>query len=279
MPNKSKSQPRRGTASPHQRGHVLGFFARLRAYFFAGVLVTAPLFITVYLAWLIITFIDQQVAGIVPETVRPYLPFGVPGVGVLIVAAALVFIGWFTAGFLGRMIVTAQDRLLTRTPVVRNVYSALKQIFETVMAHKSSAFREVVLLEYPRRGIWAMGFITGTTEGEVQHLTEDPVVNIFGPTTPNPTSGFLLFVPRADLVVLDMSVEEGIKMVVSGGIVTPPDRRPAIEQEVPAVSTRMRGAGKAIEEWADEVALRDANTRTQPHQGRLAGPSKPGRDP
>lgn len=245
----------------------MGLFGRLRAYFFAGILVTAPLFITIYLAWLFISFIDEQVAGLVPDTFHPYLPFGVPGVGVLLVAAAMIFIGWFAAGFVGRVLVKAQDRLLTRTPVVRNVYSALKQILETVMAHKSSAFREVVLLEYPRRGMWAIGFITGSTQGEVQHLTEDEVVNIFLPTTPNPTSGFLLFVPRNDLVILNMTVEEGIKMVVSGGIVTPPDRRPPGERETPAISTRMRGVGSAIEEWADEVAGRD-RADIRPPRGR-----------
>ncbi|NBC31372.1 MAG: DUF502 domain-containing protein [Alphaproteobacteria bacterium] len=270
--------PRRGP-TPQHRG--LGLFGRLRAYFFAGILVTAPLFITIYLAWLFITFIDDQVAGLVPDTFHPYLPFGVPGVGVLLVFAAMVFIGWFAAGFVGRILVQAQDRLLTRTPVVRNVYSALKQILETVMAHKSSAFREVVLLEYPRRGMWAIGFITGTTQGEVQHLTEDEVVNIFLPTTPNPTSGFLLFVPRNDLVVLDMTVEEGIKMVVSGGIVTPPDRRPPADREVPAVSTRLRGRGQAIEEWADEVAGRDSTNRAsvRPSRGRQAEPAGAGKAP
>lgn len=252
----------------------MGLFGRLRAYFFAGILVTAPLFITIYLAWLFISFIDDQVAGLVPDTFHLYLPFGVPGVGVLLVVAAMIFIGWFAAGFVGRVLVKAQDRLLTRTPVVRNVYSALKQILETVMAHKSSAFREVVLLEYPRRGMWAIGFITGSTQGEVQHLTEDEVVNIFLPTTPNPTSGFLLFVPRNDLVVLDMTVEEGIKMVVSGGIVTPPDRRPPPERETPAISTRLRGVGSGIEEWADEVAGRDRASRAsvRPTRGRQAVP-------
>ena len=102
----------------------------------------------------------------------------------------------------------------------------IKQLFETVLSQKSTAFREVVLVEYPRTGIWALGFITGSTEGEVQEITDSEMVNVFLPTTPNPTSGFLLFVPKRDVVVLGMSVEEGIKMVVSGGIVTPPDRRP-----------------------------------------------------
>jgi uncharacterized membrane protein len=146
-------------------------------------------------------------------------------------------------------------------PLVRSVYGAVKQILETVLAQTSTAFREVVLLEYPRRGIWAIGFITGYTEGEVQNLTEDECVNIFLPTTPNPTSGFLLFVPRKELIKLDMSIEEGIKMVVSGGIVTPPDRRPAQEQAIPQVSSRLKGTGRRIEEFHDEIAARDDRGR------------------
>ena len=111
-------------------------------------------------------------------------------------------------------------------------------ILETVLQQKSQAFRQAVLVEYPRRGIWAVGFITGETEGEVQNLTNEEVINIFLPTTPNPTSGFLLFVPREDLVILSMSVEEAVKMVISGGIVTPPDRRPMNDQKTPVVSSR-----------------------------------------
>tara|TARA_Y100000815_G_scaffold245979_1_gene245214 strand:- start:326 stop:769 length:444 start_codon:yes stop_codon:yes gene_type:complete len=122
-------------------------------------------------------------------------------------------------------------------PVVRSVYSAIKQIFETILAQQSNAFREAVLIEYPRRGIWAIGFITGTTKGEVQNLTLEETVNIFLPTTPNPTSGFLLFVPREEVVPLDMSVEEAVKMVISGGIVTPPDRRSTEKQQQPIVSS------------------------------------------
>ena len=110
-------------------------------------------------------------------------------------------------------------------PIVRTVYSALKQIFETVLRSSSRSFREVALIEYPRRGIWAIGFITTKTTGEVRSEIKEEVVNVFLPTTPNPTSGFLLFVPRKDLIVLDMSVEEAIKMIVSAGIVTPPSRK------------------------------------------------------
>lgn len=204
-----------------------GFTARLRAYFLAGVLITAPMSITFYLAWLFISFVDSRVRPLIPPVYNPesYLPFGIPGIGVIIAIITLTLIGATTAGYVGRLFLRMSEQVLARMPVIRSIYGATKQIFETVLANQSQAFREVVLVEYPRRGIWAIGFITGTTEGEVQELTEDEVINVFLPTTPNPTSGFLLFVPRRDLVYLSMTIEEGIKMVVSGGIVTPPDMR------------------------------------------------------
>ena len=212
----------------------IGMVRHLRGYFFAGVLITAPLGITFYLAWLFINWVDDTITPLLPPAYNPetYLPFGVPGLGLLIVCIVMTFIGATTAGMLGRFLLRTSERVLSRMPVIRCVYSALKQIFETVLSRQSDAFREVVLFEYPRRGSWALGFITGKTEGEIQSSTEDEVVNVFLPTTPNPTSGYLLFLPRRELVILSMTVEEGIKMVISGGIVTPPDRRTLEEQTV-----------------------------------------------
>ena len=216
----------------------IGPGAKLRGYFIAGVLVTAPLSITFYLAWIFINFVDRQVTPLIPERYNPetYLPFSTPGLGLLVMVVFLILVGALTAGFMGRLIHRTSERLLARMPVIRSVYGAVKQILETVLAQQSKAFREAVLVEYPRRGIWAIAFITGRTEGEVQNMTEEEVINIFLPTTPNPTSGFLLFVPKKDLVHLSMSVEEAIKMVISGGIVTPPDRRPKGERDTPQVS-------------------------------------------
>lgn len=210
---------------------------RFRNYVIAGILITAPIGITVWLAWQIVQFFDSTVRDIIPVGYNPeqYLPFSIPGIGVAIFVLALSLVGYLAAGLMGRTLIRIGERLLSRMPVVRTVYGALKQIFETVLAQKSTAFRQVVLVEYPRRGIWCIGFVSGMTEGEVQNLTEDELVNIFLPTTPNPTSGFLLFVPRRDLTPLSMTVEEGIKMVVSGGIVTPPDRRPEEERSIPKI--------------------------------------------
>jgi uncharacterized membrane protein len=217
--------------------------ARLRAYFFAGVLVAAPIGITIWLAWSVVNWIDQSVLPFIPAKYNPetYLPFSLPGIGLVVLVVFLTLIGAVTAGMIGRMIVGYGERLLGRMPVIRSVYGAVKQIFETVLAQKSTAFREVVLIEYPRIGMWAFGFVTGRTEGEIQELTEDEVVNVFLPTTPNPTSGYLLFVPRKDVIPLHMSVEEGIKMVVSGGIVTPPDRRPLDQRRTVRLPTRRAG--------------------------------------
>ena len=195
--------------------------------FLAGIVITAPISITFYLAWLFVSFVDSKVTPLIPAAYNPttYLPFGLPGLGLVIVIVALTLIGAMSAGFVGRMLMRFYERLLSRMPVLRSIYSATKQIIETVVAHQSTAFREAVLVEYPRRGIWCIGFLTGVTRGEVQKLTDEEVLNVFLPTTPNPTSGFLLFVPRRDLIVLDMSVEEALKMVISGGIVAPPVRK------------------------------------------------------
>ncbi|WP_366940633.1 DUF502 domain-containing protein [uncultured Rhodospira sp.] len=230
-----------GHGSARPSGHddhnnnALSLTARLRNHFFAGILVTAPAAITFFVAWKFIEFVDKRVAAFIPE--QYHLPFSIPGVGLLVMVLILIGIGAFATGLVGRILFRLGERLLNRMPLIRNIYGALKQILETVLAQQSTAFRQVVLVEYPRRGIWAIAFITGVTEGEVQNLTAQECVNVFLPTTPNPTSGFLLFVPRQDLIVLDMSVEEGIKMVISGGIVTPPDRRPAEVRQVPLVDS------------------------------------------
>ncbi len=219
----------------HPESRVLSFGQRMRAYFFAGILVIAPISITFYLAWLFIGFVDSKVTPLLPTKYNPetYLPFALPGLGLVILVLALMLMGALAAGFMGKVWTRFSEQMLERMPVIRNIYSALKQILETVLADHSAAFREAVLVEYPRRGIWAIAFITGRTEGEVQSVTEEECINIFLPTTPNPTSGYLLFVPKKDLVSLSMTVEEAIKMVISGGIITPPDRRPPEQQDVP----------------------------------------------
>ena len=214
-----------------------GVMVRLRAYFMAGILITAPISITVYLAWLFITYVDDKVTPLIPDRYNPetYLPYGIPGLGVVVVVVSLTLIGALTAGFIGRFFQRIWERVMDKVPVLRGLYKALKQILETVLAQQSNAFREAVLVEYPRRGMWVIAFITGRTKGEVQSLTQEKVINLFVPTTPNPTSGFLIFVPENDIVPLSMSVEEAMKMVISGGIVTPADHRSEAEKATPQV--------------------------------------------
>ncbi len=215
------------------RPHPPGLLARMRTYFLTGVVVTAPFGITFLLVWQFISFLDTRVESLIPAQYNPenYLPFSLPGLGLIVTIAFLTMVGMFTAGFVGRAIVRMGEQLLARMPIVRSVYATLKQIFQTVLAQSSRSFREVVLIEYPRRGIAAIGFVTGPTQGEIQDRSDEELVNVFLPTTPNPTSGFLLFVPKSDLIHLDMTIEEGIKLVISGGIVTPPG---PTDREAPA---------------------------------------------
>lgn len=243
-------QTTQGNPGHHRLGEStaarqLGLLARLRNYLFAGIIVTAPIAITIFLVVQVVNFFDTRVDRFLPVRYNPetYLPFSLPGLGFLTMVLALIFIGWFAAGLVGRSVMRGGERLLDRMPVIRSVYGTLKQIFETVLAQSSGSFREVVLVEYPRRGIWALGFVTSGTRGEVQDKTERDLVNVFLPTTPNPTSGFLLFVPRQDLVHLDMTVEDGVKMVISSGIVTPPTRTATVSTGVadePAVAPTAR---------------------------------------
>jgi uncharacterized membrane protein len=213
------------TARPEtaKGGFHLTLGAKLRTYFLAGILITAPVGLTIYLAWLVISFVDERVFSIIPTRYNPetYLPFSVPGIGLILAVIALTLIGAVTAGFLGRLFRRLSEAVLNRLPIIRSLYTAIKQIVETVFANQSAAFREVVLVEYPRQGAWSVGFITGTIQGEIKRHLQRPMVNVFVPTTPNPTSGFLLFVPEEDVIRLTMSVEEGIKLVISGGIITP----------------------------------------------------------
>jgi len=203
------------------------FLSKIRSYFLTGVIITAPVGLTFYVAILFIGFVDSRVRNIIPEKYHydNLLPIEIPGIGLLFVFILLTFIGFLTAGLIGRFIIKLGERIISRLPIIRSVYGALKQIFESVLASSSKSFREVVLIEYPRKGVWAIGFITGDTKGEVQNATKENMVNVFLPTTPNPTSGFLLFVSRKDVIILDMNVEEGIKMVISGGIVTPKQKK------------------------------------------------------
>ena len=196
---------------------------RLRNYLFAGVLVTAPISVTVYFTWSVVTWVDDKVAGALPDAYNPnaYLPFSLPGLGLVMLVGALIIIGFLTANLLGRTLVSLGERILARMPLIRIIYSGVKQILEALLQDKSKAFQEVVLLEFPRSGIWTLGFVVGQTQGEVRDKLPEDMVSLFVPTAPNPTSGYVAFVPRADVIPLDMSLDDAFKVLLSGGMVTP----------------------------------------------------------
>jgi len=223
--------------------------ARLRTYFLTGIVVAAPISITIYLTWLFVVAIDGRITPLIPAKYNPetYLPFGVPGLGVIVIVVFLTLLGMITANFFGRSLIALGERLLNNLPVVRTVYSTLKQIFETIISQSSMSFREVVLVEYPRRDIYAIAFVTAATKGEVAKKCDEDMVNVFLPTTPNPTSGFLLFVPKSDLTYLDMSVEEGVKYVISAGLVTPLTQAKKVEHGVEADETSPKDKGDGEE--------------------------------
>ena len=203
------------------------FFGNIRRWFLAGILISAPVFLTIYLTWIAIDLIDTQVVNLLPRELVVFITnwvpgFGiVPGYGIIIGFVSITFIGALTTGFFGRWIVQLGERIMNSMPVVRTIYGSSKQILETVVASQSEAFREAVILEYPRKGTYVIGFVTGVAKGEIKDKMKREIVNVFVPTTPNPTSGFLLLCPKDDLMYLDMAVEDAIKLVVSAGIVTP----------------------------------------------------------
>ena len=199
---------------------------RLRNYFLTGLVVGAPLFLTVWITWRFVEWIDSLVVPLLPPVYRlnQYLPIPVPGFGLAVALVFITLLGFLAANFLVRRTINFGESLVGRMPLVRNIYNALKQMFETIIARRAKAFQRVALIQYPRPGLWALVFIATEAKGEVDHHLSDPddeAVSVFLPTTPNPTSGFLLFVKRRDLVMLDMSVEEAAKMVISAGLVAP----------------------------------------------------------
>ncbi len=197
--------------------------SKIKAYFFTGILVTAPVSMTFYLAYKLISWIDVSVNKLIPMEFRPdsYLPYSIPGLGVVLLVLAMILVGMFAAGFLGKFFLSLGEWLVYKMPFVSSVYSLLKQVFQTFLSNKNNAFSQVVLLEYPRKGIWILGFVSSETQGEIRDKLGREMLNVFIPTTPNPTSGFLIFVPKEDTINIDMTVEDGIKFVISGGLVTP----------------------------------------------------------
>jgi len=210
-------------------------FASLRASFLTGLVVIAPVGLTIWLIWSVTGWIDGFVLPLVPRTIQPekYIGINLRGVGVIIFLVFTTFIGWIAKGLIGRSLIGFAEGLVDRMPVVRTIYSGIKQISETVFAQSERSFEKACLIQYPRKGIWAIGFVSTGAKGEVAERAETSgqLMGVFLPTTPNPTSGFLLFVPEEDVIELDMSVEEAAKLVISAGLVYPNGKDPTTPPE------------------------------------------------
>ncbi len=198
--------------------------ARLRNYFLTGLLITGPAGITLYLTWTLVSWVDSWVKPYLPAEYNPdnYLPFRVPGYGLVVALIGLTLVGFLTANFVGAAVFSLAETAIERMPLVRNLYKGLKQIFSSVLAEKGSSFRQAALVRFPHQGVWTIGFVAGDTKGEVAQKLDggEDMLTVYVPTTPNPTGGYLLFVRRADAIILDMSVEDAAKFVISFGLVS-----------------------------------------------------------
>lgn len=197
---------------------------KIKNYFFTGVIVSAPVAITIYMSYHLVVWINDVTSRLIPQkwVIGNFVPYAVPGLGLLLLLVVLFFIGMLTTGYVGRFFVNLWEKIIRKMPIISSIYSLIKQIFETFLSQKNRSFSEVVLVEYPRKGLWTIAFVSKReTGGEVEEKTGNQKISIYVPTTPNPTSGFLIFVDEKDVIKLDMSVEEGIKYVISCGIVTP----------------------------------------------------------
>ena len=189
-------------------------FAKIRNNFIAGVVVLIPIGITLYLT----LFIIRISSNVIPKEINPnnYLPFDIPGVEILIALVIITFIGWLSLSFLGKKFFELFNNILKKIPILRTIYSAIGQMTES-FTKTDNKQKSVVLLEYPRKGVWAVGFATKENEGLIKEKIKEDLINVFVPTTPNPTSGFLLLVPKKDLIFLDISFEQASKFIVSAG--------------------------------------------------------------
>ncbi|QDO98532.1 DUF502 domain-containing protein [Ferrovibrio terrae] len=204
-------------------------FTRLRNYFLAGIIVTAPIGLTIYLVFITIEAIDRNVRSLVPlgyqpERFIPYdLPFGIPGLGLIAALVILTLIGFLATNLMGRTLLSLGERIVARMPVVRGVYSALKQIFETVFSQSGNSFRQVALVPWPSTGSWTIAFVTNYIQGTeiAGHLGEE-IVTVYVPTTPNPTGGYMTYYRRRDIHILSVSVDQAMKLIISCGVIVPP---------------------------------------------------------
>ncbi|NIR52126.1 DUF502 domain-containing protein [candidate division KSB1 bacterium] len=199
---------------------------RLRNTFITGILITIPVAFTLFIFHFLLKLLDDLIVPwFIKTLVKAGAPipedFHLPGLGLILIILLIFVVGILTKNIFGAKLVQLGEMIVERIPIVRSIYTGAKQVVTTIAHADTKAFRKVVLVEFPRKGVYSVGFITGTTEGEVQEITKEKLNNIFVPTTPNPTSGFLVFLPKEDIIELTMTVEEGLKFIISVGIVTP----------------------------------------------------------
>ncbi len=223
----SPPKPAEPAAPPGRRG----LFARARSSFLTGIVVILPVGLTIWLLWTLAGWVDGFVMPLVPDRFHPdhYIGVNLRGAGIIIFLVFTVMVGWIAKGLIGRSIIRSGERLVDQMPIVRSIYSGAKQIATTVFAESERKFEHACLVQYPRRGIWAIGFVSTAAKGEIAERPETGgnLLSVFVPTTPNPTSGFLLYIPEEDVVLLDMSVEDAAKLVISAGLVYPNPKDPS----------------------------------------------------
>ena len=249
------TKPQSEDTPPRGRLRFFGrLLAGLRNSFLTGIVVIAPVGLTVWLIWTVVGWVDGFVWPFVPDAYQPgpvinrilglegedQIEVNVRGVGVIIFLLFTVIVGWVAKGIIGRSFISWGEGLVARLPVVRSIYNGLKQLAETVFAQSQTSFEKACLVEYPRRGIWAIGFISTTTKGEVRDRSHgEDMLSVFVPTTPNPTSGFLLFFPADDVIVLDMTIEDAAKLVISAGLVYPGEKEDGLPEVLEKEAERL----------------------------------------
>jgi len=220
MPHQRESGPFDQTATPRA---TIG--QKLRGYFLTGIIVAGPLAVTVYITTWIIGLIDSWFKPLIPSGLFPewMVPYNVPGLGLIIAFVSLTLLGFLTANLVGRWLIGFGETLLSRMPVVRGLYRGVKQVFETIFSQQGTSFRKVGLIEYPGKGLWSLVFLSTAPEGEIRVALPgaDEYVSVFLPCTPNPTTGFFVYVKRKDVIDLTISIDQGAKLIMSAGLIQP----------------------------------------------------------
>ena len=223
--NREELPPTASPEEPPPDAHHAGLMARFRNYFLTGLIVAGPVAITLYLTWWFVNWVDSIVRPFVPMAYRPetYLPFGLPGSGLIVAVIALTLLGFLAANLIGRTLVDLGERLLGRMPVVRAIYRGLKQVFETLFSGKGSSFRKVGLVEFPSPGMWSIVLISQAPSVNIasQLPGQEEHISVFLPCAPNPTTGFFFYVPKSKIIEVDMSTEDAATLIMSAGVVQP----------------------------------------------------------